>query len=784
VAAALLATAAAAGDPGKAERGEAGPEGHAGPGPRLRFGAEVPIPDAARWQARAEAAWRDWERRFGAARGPDLFVETADPAAMPGEAGRQRDGRILLSRLLAREDAQSVLLHELAHAFFTALCPGLARSAPVVSELFALHASGDAARRALADERFPFASAARDYLVAREDTLRGDEPTTQAALSRILSQPGAGPAWESWLATTLASCAGRAFSAGRAHAELFERIRVSARAEVPVRFDFLLVEGPSQRTLASEGRVDVEVPAGSILKPSLVAAVPALLAPRPARDAPEWHCPSPPVPGEAWTWERALVHSCNGFFLDLAPPDGEAAFQGWEEELHLVGMRDVPKGMPGRIGLAPGSLLSPVEAVRLFTWIATTSPFVIDALRGTARDGTLAASPDAPWFLERGIALKTGTVRDAADTPHDAWVVAVGPRLPSGEPSFVAALHATGLSSPALLPHLRERLAKGLPDRAATARVQVLGLAPIASVSLSCDPGVPFALRDAAGSWRLLPPGETRSAASLGSGARAGCLAAPLVVSFTTSRGEPSRRRYAGGLDVDPPSAAAPASSVPLRERSARARLGSRLVLTTSEREYVESTLVSEHASGHAEVLKALALVVRHDLSVDRHDGRPPCDTTHCHLFGQEPDSALRGTARRAVAAVDGLRLEGAGPTPEWLAFAAGGQARWTRHVRATQAQSRLALPAVPRDLRTLGDGTFSIDGGRPLPCELLRNQLRLPSCPDRVTAGADGFDLTGRGEGHGEGLDLTAAEQAAAGGAGFRDLIARFYPGVRVVDR
>ena len=38
-------------------------------------------------------------------------------------------------------------------------------------------------------------------------------------------------------------------------------------------------------------------------------------------------------------------------------------------------------------------------------------------------------------------------------------------------------------------------------------------------------------------------------------------------------------------------------------------RLGSRLVLTTTEREYVESALLSEDAGGHPEVLKALALV-------------------------------------------------------------------------------------------------------------------------------------------------------------------------------
>lgn len=743
----------------------------------------MPPRDAARWAEQAGVAWESWVQRFGPARGRDLVVESAGPEAMPGEAGRQEAGVIRLSRLLARGDAETVLLHELGHAYFSARCPDLARAAPVVSEAFALIASGDAARRALTDDRFPFASSARDWLTARENTVRGHEAATQAALSRVLAQPDAAPAWETWFANTLRACGTPAFSAAQAHAELFERIRVPSRPEIPARLDFLLVEGASQRTLAREGRTEEAAPVGSILKPSLVAAVPALLAPRPARDAPEWHCPGPPTLGEEWTWQRALVRSCNGFFLDLPSESAEVSILAWGREMRLLGMRDVPTAISACIGLAPGSRLSPADVVRLYAWLAAKAPFVVDALRETARDGTVAAAADAPWFLARGIALKTGTVRDSADTPHDGWIAAVGPRLPTGEPSFVAALHARGLPAVALLPLLRERLARWLPNETATARVQVLGLAPLASVALSCDPGVPLAERDSAGGWSLLPPGAKIAAVDLEAGARVGCLAAPLAVSFVSSRGERLRRRYAGWIDVEPPPAGRLASSVPLRERSARARVGSPLVLTTSEREYVESTLLSEDAGGHPEVWNALALVVRHDLEVDRHDGRPPCDTTHCHLFGQEPESAPRDGARRAAAATASLRLETDGPGPIWLSFYGGGDARWTRRVTASEIRTRLGLPAPPAGFR-VGDGKVEIDGRRLVPCDLFRNQLRLPSCPDRVEPAADGFELSGLGEGHGEGMDLSAAERAAAAGASFRELISRFYPALRVVDR
>jgi peptidoglycan hydrolase-like amidase len=65
------------------------------------------------------------------------------------------------------------------------------------------------------------------------------------------------------------------------------------------------------------------------------------------------------------------------------------------------------------------------------------------------------------------------------------------------------------------------------------------------------------------------------------------------------------------------------------------------------------------------------------------------------------------------------------------------------------------------------------------VPCEALRNQLRLPSCPDRITPSGDAFVFHGTGEGHGAGLDVTEANAAAAEGADFRALLDRAYPGL-----
>ena len=54
-------------------------------------------------------------------------------------------------------------------------------------------------------------------------------------------------------------------------------------------------------------------------------------------------------------------------------------------------------------------------------------------------------------------------------------------------------------------------------------------------------------------------------------------------------------------------------------------------------------------------------------------------------------------------------------------------------------------------------------DEPRSASCEWLRGLLKLPSCPDQVVV-ADGVaSFTGRGRGHGEGLDVEAAKASDA---------------------
>ncbi len=746
----------------------------------IRFEPPVSADQARRWEAAARTVWPEWEARFRAqAERPPLSVGLLDVASLPRDLGRSRGGRLELNASLPREAADATFRHELAHAFFESRCPGLAKASPLLSEAFALHASGDAARRLASTAGLPTLASARDWLVLHGEDARPDERAASRVLVRVLGRGGAD--WDAAFAGTLETCRDASFSTSRAVAEFLDEVRGTGDAPSVSRTDFLLVDGLSGETLAEDGRPRARFPTGSILKPSLVAAIPALLEPRRARDDASWRCPGPPQVGEPMAWQDALRRSCNGFFLDFAPPDA-AAFAPWEEMLRRFGLPAPPRTMEGRIGLVGDDAVSPLDAVRLFSWLDRSAPHVVDALRGTAATGTLAAAPSAAWFAARGIALKTGTVRDARSLPLHAWIVAVGPRSAAGPPSFVAALHATGRATSSLLPELRRRLESGLTSLETPASVQVLGLVPSGTVGVACEPGVPLATRSPEGEWSLGEPGAAQPAGTLLAGASYTCPASRLFVSRTVSGRAVRSRPYFGTLHVEAPPPAPP-SSVPLREKSARARAGSWFLLHTSVLSYVTSSVLSESASSHAEVQTALSLVVRNNRLVGRHGERPPCDTTHCNLFGQDErvPAAVRARARAAVAAAASLEIAPPDAGRAWLPFFLGGREPWTRTRGAGEIQTELGLPGLPTRIADRGDGGLDVDAGGPtrVSCETLRNQLRLPSCPDRFVRSGDAFVFRGTGEGHGAGLDVTEANAAAAEGADFRALLERAYPGL-----
>jgi hypothetical protein len=364
------------------------------------------------------------------------------------------------------------------------------------------------------------------------------------------------------------------------------------------------------------------------------------------------------------------------------------------------------------------------------------------------------------------VAAKTGTVLDAAAGPRLGLVVAVTPDLVvvvvrAGRPPRSFAADVAGVLARAAAP------ARG------AARVQVLGLLPADEVAGRCA-GKGFALSPAG---PVAAPEGFAPLAALATRGPLACAGGPWLVRYPGLR---EARPYAGILTREPP----PPGPAPRGDagtggpsptpREARARRGSDLVLRTTRLAYAAGVVDAEDGSLRGEARIALARVADRDGAAggERHLGRPPCDTTHCQAF--------RGTVPPRPE--DRAALEHPLPAGPWLPYSRGGDEPWTWERPASAVAAALGPGA--RDLRfeggrvsflAAGDdaGGASFEERRSLPCELLRGPLKLPSCPSRAVTLGDRVRFEGRGEGHGEGLDV---EWARRSGLGADEILRRAY--------
>jgi hypothetical protein len=148
---------------------------------------------------------------------------------------------------------------------------------------------------------------------------------------------------------------------------------------------------------------------------------------------------------------------------------------------------------------------------------------------------------------------------------------------------------------------------------------------------------------------------------------------------------------------------------------------------------------------------------------VERHPGRPVCDTTHCQVF--------LGTAVVTPVVARALALPEL-PTTRWLPYFRGGDEPW--EVRRPAAEVRAAVG----DAERLDGNGRVLEIVRPggverVPCEPIRAILRLQGCPSEGVFEGETVRLRGRGRGHGLGLDVEAARTS---GLTAPDLLRRAY--------
>ena len=271
--------------------------------------------------------------------------------------------------------------------------------------------------------------------------------------------------------------------------------------------------------------------------------------------------------------------------------------------------------------------------------------------------------------------------------------------------------------------------------------VQVFGLVGPDRVSVLCRGR---AARVSRGQVEELPPGWQTLRAALGTGAIL-CTGGAWQVRVAGSQPRP----YAGIFSFRPLPDRPPEAGSTRRE--ARARRGSEVIFRTTLSAYVSGVLAAEHAGLGGEAAVALAQVIGHDARVERHRGRPLCDTTHCQVF--------LGTAPPTAEVTRALALPEL-PTHRWLPYFRGGNEPWER--RRSAAEVRAALG----DARRLGgDGrvleVVRASGVERIPCEPVRAALRLPSCPTEGVFEGETVRIRGRGRGHGLGLDVDAARSS-----------------------
>lgn len=295
-----------------------------------------------------------------------------------------------------------------------------------------------------------------------------------------------------------------------------------------------------------------------------------------------------------------------------------------------------------------------------------------------------------------------------------------------------------------------------VPPRAradSAVEVQVFGLVGSERVNVLCGGR---AVRLGADGIEELPSGWQSLRSALGGGAIL-CAGGPWLVRVAGSKPRP----YAGMFSFRPlPERPPEAGTTP---REARARRGSEVIFQTSLASYVAGVLAAEHASLSGEAALALARVVAHDARIERHSGRPLCDTTHCQAF--LGTAAPRAEVRQALALPDL-------PTDRWLPYFRGGDEPW--EVRRPTAEVRAALGDVQR---FSGDGrTVAVThptGIERIPCERVRAALRLQGCPTDGVVEGETVRIRGRGRGHGLGLDVEAARRS---GLTAEELLRRAY--------
>lgn len=736
---------------------------------------------------------------------------------------------IQFSQHIAPVDLDSTLAHEMAHVLIEEICPGKFTGSFLIHETLAQWISGDFNRISYRSSQFAYSQKARSWLTEWKDHPL-EQQTASYAVARLLLHvnPSPGPIHD-FVSESFLHCRAEDFDVKSSQNRLLTLLTqtqwdhhesLKKPAETP---DIFLVDGLSMEPILDKGKTKQAFPPGSILKPLLIAQIPDLRLSTVKGSSDYWNCHKGAYPAEAnWTWQKALIHSCNGFFLEH-PRLKFFNFKGWinlldEFKVHHPftsdDIRNPEKVLQVSLGLVPGISITPTQVVGLYRWLYDHSPEIALALVETSSSGTLNEAKSSSWFYDQNFALKTGTLRNSLNQPLDAWIVGLGPiKQERVGPDFVFAIHGNGQAPLSLLPHAEEALKKLKAGVGFPTKVQILSQFNFeANLEIFCKNQI-YALTESAqvtpsnfmlpktvqGIAKVVFPHPELKQILLT------CYEGPLKI---RDRRQPSKTYdYYGRLRVLPPDETYQNTSPwPVSSHRAHTRRGSPLVIETSARHYLKNVIASEYPNGYEATLKVLALAVGYNAQSSRHGERPLCDSTHCQVFSSSHKLGTILQQKRlneivqwslSVLLPTGLKhpsmeaVTNAQCAPrDWYPFSVGGLKEWMRDVSQKEIATAFNLTEPEKIHVSLNHLHLATDqppeislivshryGPLKVPCEVFRNQLRLPSCPLRVIPESNAFRFFGRGEGHGQGIDLKESDLRAGRGDSEQDIFKRYFP-------
>jgi hypothetical protein len=508
---------------------------------------------------------------------------------------------------------------------------------------------------------------------------------------------------------------------------------LGAAFDEPGSTGFILVSLVSGRVLEAGGDQQGRYPPGSLLKLPYAAALDgadpgSLGAELAASDTAKLLARK-----DHWNRER--------YRLLLSPVKGQRlALDGNGEPPWpaLVGERDRDGGYPIEADLP--------ELARVMRAALLANPRAFQGLsrNGSVPGSTLAGQPDPDkQLLQQLHALaKTGTASDPQGNPLVGHLAVA---WPAEHPVLLALFRQRGVSGAAVLPYAARWLRQWRsthPERFAAVRVRLFTSTPRSSWQAREEcPSYD------AGASRISLCGEFR-----------------LV---STAPGSRSERRVRGVLQ--------------------RQGETGPVVLETDGDSYADAVLQAEAQELKGSARDAMRAVILWNGAHGGHrhgDTGALCDTTHCMVFLGEPVEQRPPAGETDPALLSLLDRLAQQNRLDWMAFSAGGNDRWERRMAAADLAARLGekqLVELRRERRK--DGSVAVhliypDGEEAVSCEIFRNTLKLPSCPDGVDHDPAGqyWVFRGIGAGHGMGLEVARAKALSEEGRSAEEILRDAY--------